>query len=118
MAVLMSKHICLGERTALGAKARLQFIEEVEVQIDFLVHRTVEWPHCAAGISTGGLRCLREKDCIGRCVLAPAPGKFIRPKRLDAVDEANYAAVLAGIRVCPCLALRLQVVDSVSALRG
>src|SRR5512138_955706 len=118
MAVLMRKHIRLGERTALGAKASLQFIEEVEVQIDLLVVRTIEWPHGAAGSSTGSLRVPCEKNRIGECVLAPTAGKFIGPKRLDAVDEANDAAVLAGVRVGPGLALRLQIVDSARVLRS
>jgi hypothetical protein len=37
---------------------------------------------------------------------------------LDAVNEANDAAVLTGIRVCSRLALRFQVADSARVLRS
>ncbi len=56
MTVLVSQHVRLGEWAALSAKARVQFVEELEVQIDYLVSRTVERPHRSGSVSTSGLR--------------------------------------------------------------
>ena len=38
-------------------------------------------------------------------------GKFVSPKSLDAVDVAHDGAILAGIRVCSCLAFGCQIAD-------
>ena len=56
MTVLVSQHVRLGERAALSAKTRLQFVEEGEVQIDLLGSRTVERPDRSGRGATRGLR--------------------------------------------------------------
>ena len=40
--VLVRQHVGLGERPTLGAEARLQLVEEAEVDVDVLVGRAVE----------------------------------------------------------------------------
>src|SRR5512133_1618653 len=52
MAIFMSQYVRLGEWATLRAKAREQFIEEVEVKIDTLVFGTVERPYGSGSIST------------------------------------------------------------------
>ena len=80
MTVLVSQYVRLGEWATLRAKARLQFIEEVQVKIDLLVYRTVERPDGSGSISTTRLRCPREKHRLGFFVYC-APGAKIRRSR-------------------------------------
>ena len=55
MTVLVRQHVRLGKGAALRAKARLQFIEEIQVQIDLLIGRAVERPDRGGGVTAGGL---------------------------------------------------------------
>ena len=104
MAVFVRKHVRFGERPPFCAKAALQFVEEREVQVDFLIAWTIEWPHGGRCVAAGRLRCLRKEDSIGLAILPTLPGKFVSPEGLDAVDEPHNAAILTLVGIGSCLA--------------
>src|SRR4029079_14339884 len=77
------------------AEARLQLVEEAEVDVDLLVYRAVERPDVGGrGPAAGARRAGEEHGPRDRVVL-----HLVRPVRLDAVYVADDLAVLAPVRV-------------------
>jgi hypothetical protein len=95
MAVLVCDHVCLRERPAPRAEARPQLVEEPEVDVDALVHGTVERPDVGARGTTAGVGGAGEEDGLRDRVIRQDTG----PVALDAVHHADDAAVLARVRV-------------------
>src|SRR3954452_19720012 len=62
VAVLMGKHVTLGERATLRAEPRAELLEEVEVEIDERVVRAVERPRGGAGGPAAAVRRTGEQD--------------------------------------------------------
>ena len=52
--VLVSENVRLGERPSRGAEARLQLLEEAEVDVHIAVSRAVERPDCGARLAAAG----------------------------------------------------------------
>ena len=105
VAVLVREHVRLRERPALRAEPRLEVVEEAEIDVDALVRRAVERPDLAR-------RRRRSRSTLaveeGRRPPAGTRGRGAElavPVRLDAVDEADDAAVLAAFASAPVLAL-------------
>ena len=69
-----------------------------------MIARTIEWPHRGRCVATGRLRRLGKDHSLRLAVLSALAVKFLSPERLDAVDETDNAAILAGVCVFPCLA--------------
>ena len=109
VSVLVRHHVGLRERPALGAEARAQLVEEPQVDVDVLVGGAVERPHRRGGGAAAALDAVREEPGAGRHVLAPAAGEGLGPVALDAVDEADDAAILALVRIGPGPALLREV---------
>ncbi len=65
---LMSDYIGLG-KLAGGCELPLEFVEEAEVEIDFLIARTIERSGGAVGLAAGGRCRIAEKNQLGVAVL-------------------------------------------------
>ena len=95
VAVLVRDHVGLRERRAAGAEARLELVEEVEVDVHLLVAGAVERPDLRAREAAAGLHLVGEEDRVGVRVLPAAPREDAVPELLDAVHDGDDAAVLA-----------------------
>src|SRR5688572_8772181 len=104
MPVLVRDDVALRERPALRAKA-LHVAEEADVEIDLLIERAVERAHRRARGAALRLHLPGEEDRLRGLVARAAPSELVRPVLLDAVHEADDAAVVAGVRVRAGLAL-------------
>ena len=109
VAVLVAAHVWRRERSALGAEPRLELVEEVEVDVDGPVGRAVEGADLRAGEAAAGLHRAGEEHGLRRPIGPVAPLEGVRPERLQAVDDADDAAVLARVRILlgPAVADRL-----------
>src|SRR6185437_5217978 len=98
--VFVREHIRLCERAARRPKLRLQFIEKPEVNIDALVHRTIERADIRRRWTATRLELVREERRLHRHVVLPACRECIGPVLLDAVHVRDDAAILTvlGIR--------------------
>src|SRR4029453_3012383 len=83
---------------------RLELVEESEVDVDVVVHRAVERPDfLGSGAAT------RLDDAVEEHRLCGLRGaERLLPVRLDAVDDADDAAVLALVSVLPRPTFGLQ----------
>ena len=99
MSVLVGDDVRLCERRAAGAEARLQLVEEPEVDVDLLIPWAVERPDLGAGEATPRLHLVGEEDRVGVRVLPAAPFEDTVPELLDAVDDGDDPAVLPLVRV-------------------
>ena len=95
MAVLVREHVRLRERPALGAEARLELVEEAEVDVDLLVGGAVERPDLRARVAAARLHRVRVEDRLRGRVAAHGAV----PVGLDAVDVGDDPAVLPLVRV-------------------
>ena len=98
VAVLVGDHVGLDERGVRGAEARCQLVEEAEVDVHELVGRAVERPHVGAREAAPRLYLVREEDGVDVLVLLAAPLEDAAPEALDAVHDADDAAVVALVR--------------------
>ena len=105
VAVLVREHVRLGERAAARAELGLELIEEAEVDVDVAVVRAVERPDRRRRRAATGLDAAVEEPRPRRLVVPQGAG----PVRLDAVDDADDPAVLAGVRVLAGSALVLDL---------
>ena len=105
VAVLVRHDISLGQRPALRAETLLELVVEPQVQVDMRIERTVERPDGRRGGPAGRVHAAVEEHGIGRLVGGSTLGECVGPVVLDAVDEANDAAVLALVGVLAGLAL-------------
>ena len=99
VAVLVRDHVRLGERRLAGAEARLELVEEAEVDVDELVARAVEGADLGGGRPAGRLHLVGEEDGVDVRVLLAAALEDAVPELLRAVDDADDEAVLALVRV-------------------
>src|SRR5207245_6806243 len=95
MAVLVRDDVALRERAALRAETLLQFLKEADVEVDLLVVRTVEGTHRGLGETARALRVPGVNHRLRRQVRLAAARELATPIFLDAVDEADDAAVIA-----------------------
>src|SRR5262249_11381183 len=96
--VLVCDDVALGEGPTLRSKARLQLLEEAEVQVDVLVARAVEGAFIGLGhAAAAGLGSLRKQDRLGQTVALAHLLESVTPVLLDAVHEADDATVAAGV---------------------
>jgi len=109
VAVLVGDHIGLDERRVRGAEARGQLVEETKVDVHELVCRTVERPHVGARDPAPRLHLAREEDGVHVVILLAAPLEDAAPEALDAVHDADDAAVVALVRGLAALAFLLDV---------
>jgi len=105
VAVLVSEHVRLGERSAPGSETRTELLKEAEVDVDVLVDRAVEGPHVGAGRTAPGVGRAREKDGLRDGVAPTAARELTLPVALDAVDIRDDPAILEPIRLCAASAL-------------
>ena len=110
MAVLMRHDVSLRQRPALRAEALLELVVEPEVEVDVRVERAVERPDRRRGGSAGRVHPAVEQHGVGRLVRGATLGERVGPVVLDAVDEADDAAVLALVGVLARPALLGQLV--------
>src|SRR5436309_3421418 len=105
MAVLVRDDVALRERAALRAETLLQFLKEADVEVDLLVVRTVEGTHRGLGETARALRVPGVDHRLRRQVRLAAARELATPMFLDAVDEADDAAVIALVRIRAGLAV-------------
>src|SRR3954451_10345462 len=99
VAVFVGDHVGLGEGRIVDAEARGELVEEAEVDVDELVVRAVERAHLRAREAAARLHLVAEEDGVHVPVLPAAPLEDAGPELLDAVDDADDAAVLSFVRV-------------------
>ena len=105
VAVFVREHVCLGERAALGAEARLQLVVEAEVDVDALVGRAVERADLRVREPAAGLDGIGKEDRVrGRVAV-----ERLLPVGLDRVDVGDQPAVLALVRVLARAAFLLEL---------
>src|SRR5919204_6473530 len=105
MAVLVRDDVPLRERTALRPEPLRQVLEEADVEVDLLVLGAVEGPHRGLRQAARALRGAGVKDGLRWEIGVAAPRELAAPVFLDAVDEADDAAVVTLVRVGAGLAL-------------
>ena len=99
VAVFMGDDISLREGPTLSAEARLELIEEGDVQIHDLVGRAVERARRARGCPAARVSGVLEQARHGHRVVATRGGELARPVGLDAVHESDHPAIVPGIGV-------------------
>src|SRR5437868_13758663 len=99
VSVFVRHHVRLRERATLRAELRSEVLEEREIEIDLLVVRAIERSDLRRRRAAAGLRRTREEDGGGWLVGLAARLEFALPVVLDAVHEADDAAVIAAGRV-------------------
>src|SRR5687768_9423399 len=105
VAVLVGDDVALGEWPALRAEAALEVLEEAEVEVDLPVERTVEGALRRRRVAARGVCGAGEEHGLGGGVLPTALLELAGPVRLDAVGEADDAAVGARVRIGASTAL-------------
>src|SRR3954451_13742921 len=108
MAVLVRDHVRLGEPATLRAEARLELVEEPEVEVDRLVDRAVERTHLRRRLPAAGVRCARVEHRVGALVLLTRRLEGAAPVFLDAVHVADDPTVGPLRRVGARLAFLLE----------
>src|SRR5215208_1049489 len=104
--VLVGEHVSLSEGAAGRAEAVAQVVEETEVDVDLLVQGAVEGADVRARDAAARVGRAGEEDGLGDCVVPAVALELIRPVGLEAVPDADDAAVLARVRCRPRLAVR------------
>ena len=105
VADLVGDHIGLGE-VAGGGEALFHLAEELQVEVDPAVGRTVERPGGRRGEAAGGIHPIAEQHQLGLLVLCLAAGEDLFPGVLgvaeDRADELALLVVAAGARPPAC----------------
>ena len=112
--VLMSEHVCLRERPALGAEPSLQLLEEPEVHVHLLVGGAVERADVGGRETAARVRGVREEHGVRRTIAVDHSA----PVGLDAVHGADQAAGLALLRILTRLALLMHLALLLLTARG
>src|SRR4029079_12813703 len=87
------------ERAVGRAETRRELVEEPEIDVDELVRGAVERADLGGRDAASGVHLAGEEDGVDVRVLLPAPLEHPVPELLDAVHDADDAAVLALVRV-------------------
>src|SRR3954454_8428868 len=105
VAVLVRQDVALRERATLRPEPRSELPEEVEVEVDELVARTVERAGRGARGPAPARRRSGEEDRVDRLVGLARLGERGGPEGLDAVDIAQDPAVVPLVGILARLAI-------------
>src|SRR3954467_4864323 len=86
---LMGDHVCLREVTG-RSEATIELVEESEVEVDFLVERTVEWAHRGLRGAAARCRAVPEEHEVRGPELSPGIVESAAPCFLRVIEDERH----------------------------